>query len=194
MTHERRQDAVRAGNGVRAMEDVRTHRRAAQGRRRRAYSVLRRLVPSHGLRATHVARVAARHRGLPRCQSVQAVSHGPVGTARAFDAGRRAEHPRLAHLPRPGSTVDRARPHPVLAGALGARPRRHRLCVGLHHHRSLLESVRPGSLSIDRGGRQAAHTAGSARAPFQRSFTPATASCTTSTCSTSRRSRPGPST
>ena len=76
VTHERGQDAVRTGDGVRALEDLRTHRRTAQGRCGRAHSELCRPVPRHGLRATDLARIAARHRGLPGRQSSQAVPHG----------------------------------------------------------------------------------------------------------------------
>ena len=42
--HERGQDAVRAGHGVRAVEDVRARRRATQGRCRCAHAGLRRPV------------------------------------------------------------------------------------------------------------------------------------------------------
>src|ERR1017187_2953849 len=61
VTHERRQDAVRADHGVRTMEDVWTDHRAASRRRRGADPGLRRGVSHHGLRAAHLARVAARH-------------------------------------------------------------------------------------------------------------------------------------
>ena len=42
VTHERGQDAVRAGHGVRAVEDLRANHRATQGRCRRSHAGLRR--------------------------------------------------------------------------------------------------------------------------------------------------------
>lgn len=108
VTHERGQDAVCASDGVCAVEDVWAHHRAAQGRCRRAHIELRRSVSRHGLRATHLARVAARYRGVPGSQSSQAVSHGSEDSAGAIDAGRCAEPARLAHLPCTGSAADRA--------------------------------------------------------------------------------------
>ena len=107
--HERWQDAFRASNGVRAVEDLRSNRRSAQGRCGRAHAELRRLVSRDGLRATHVARVAARYRGVLGCQPGQALSHGVEGAAGPLHAVRCVEPARLAHLPRAGSTTDRSR-------------------------------------------------------------------------------------
>ena len=148
VTHERGQDAVRTGDGVRAVEDLRSNRRAAQRRRGCAHAGLRRLVSRDGVRAAHLARVAARHRGLPGSQSRQALSHGAEGATGALDLVRRVEPTRLAHLPRAGSAADRPRqdavcPRPVVAGH-----RCQRLCAGLHHHRSVPEPVRVGAVSL----------------------------------------------
>jgi hypothetical protein len=109
VTHERGQDAVCAGHGVRAVEDLRANHRATQGRCRRSYAGLRGLVSRHGFCAAHVARVAARYRGMSYGQSSQTVPHGTEGAAGAFDAGRCLEPARLAHLPRAGSATDRSR-------------------------------------------------------------------------------------
>src|SRR5579871_585180 len=86
VTHERGQDTVCASHGVRAVEDLRTHHRAPQWRRRCAHLELRRFVSGAGLRAIDVARVLARHRGLPDSQSGQAFSHGIEGRTCALDA------------------------------------------------------------------------------------------------------------
>ena len=104
------------------------------------------------------------------------------------------EPARLAHLPCAGSATDRARQGALCARAFGAGTRCQRLCAGLHHHRSVPEPVRLGAVSIDQGGHQAAHAAGPARRDPGVSSTSAMASCTMSTCSTSCRSRPAPST
>src|SRR5665213_579835 len=61
--HERRQNAVCAGDGVCTVEDLWTHRGTAQGRCRSAHTELCRLVPHRGLLSTHLARVVARYRG-----------------------------------------------------------------------------------------------------------------------------------
>jgi len=194
VTHERGEDAVRAGDGVRAVEDLRAHRRTAPGRRGRAHVGLCRLVPRHGLCATHLARVAARHRGVSGRQSSQAVPHGYEGAAGTLDAGRRPQPARLAHLPCAGAAADRARPSALCARSFGARPRCQRLCAGRYHHRSVPESVCLGAVSIDQGGQSSCTPCWICGARFQRSSTSAMASCTMSTFSTSCRSKPGPST
>ena len=149
VTHERGQDAVCAGHGVRAVEDLRANHRATQGRCRRSHARLRRPVPRHGLRPDHVARIAARHRGLPGGQPGQAVSYGAEGAAGALDAGRCLEPARLAHLPRTGSATDRACHGAVCPRAFGTGTGRQRLCAGRHHHRSVPELVRMGAVSLD---------------------------------------------
>ena len=161
VTHERGQDAVRAGHGVRAVEDLRAHHRSARGRCGRSHAGLRRL-----FRVMAFAQLTWREslRDIEVClrQSSQAVPHGAEGAAGSLDAGRCAEPARLAHLPRAGAAADRARQSAVRPG-LGARPRRQRLCAGRHHHRSVPEPVRVGAVSLDQGGHQAAHAAGPAR-------------------------------
>lgn len=144
VTHERRQDAVRAGDGIRAVEDRWTHRRPASGRCGRAHIGLCRCLPHHGFCATHVARVAARHRGLLGRQSRPAVSHGAEGPAGACDAGRCPQPARVAHLSCPDAAADRPRPRPLCPRAVGGRPRRQRLCVGFHDHRSVPEVCSTG--------------------------------------------------
>jgi len=194
VTHERGQDAVCAGDGVRALEDLRSHHRAAQRRCGRAHAGLRRLVSRHDLRAAHVARVAARHRGLPGRQSCQAFSHGDEGAASAFDAGRCAQPSRLAHLPCTGPAADRSCQGAVCPRAFGARTRCQRLCVGLHHHRSVSEPVQTGR-RFDRPRQPSNCTRFSTCVAQSRpSSTSAMASCTMSTCWISCRSRPVPST
>src|ERR1035437_7616279 len=76
VSDERGQDAVCASHGVRPVEDLWPYHRPSWWRRGCAYVGLRRLVSRHGVLATDVARILARHRGLPDVQSIQAVSHG----------------------------------------------------------------------------------------------------------------------
>ena len=132
VTHERWKDAVRAGHGVCAVEVLRAHHRAAQGRCGCAHAGLRGSVSPHGLRADHLARVAARHRGLPGGQPSQAFPHGAEGAAGSLDAGRRAEPARLAYLPRAGSAADRPRQGAVCPRAFGAGARCERLRARFH--------------------------------------------------------------
>ena len=163
VTHERGQDAFRAGDGVRAVEDLRSNCRAAQGRRGRTHAGLCRLVSRDGLRPAHMARVPSRHRSLPGSQSGQAVPHGAEGATGPLDAGRCLEPARLAHLPRAGSAADCARQDVVRPRAFVAGDRCQCLCTGLDHHRSVPEPVRVGAVSLHQGGHQAAHSAGLAR-------------------------------
>jgi hypothetical protein len=172
VTHERGQDTVCASDGVRAVEDLRTYRRAPQWRRRCAHLGLRRFVSRAGLRAIDVARVLARHRGLPDSQSGQAFSHGIEGRACPLDAVGCIEPSGLAHLSCTGDAADCACQETLRQRAAGHRPRRNRLCTGCDHHRPVPESVRLGTVSFDQGR-------------FPPSFTSATARCTKSTCWTS---------
>ena len=119
VAHECRQDAVCTGDGVRTVEDLRTHHRASQRRCRRSHAGLRRLVPRDGVLPAHLARVASRHRGLPCGQSSQAVSHGPEGVAGPLDFGRCVEFARLAYLPRAGPATHCPRQGLVFQGPDG---------------------------------------------------------------------------
>ena len=81
----------------------------------------------HALRATHLARVAARHRGLPGFQSSQAVSHGNEGAARALDAGRCTQSLRASSSSRvlPAFLVELGAPTsvaPTMAPVLTEKP------------------------------------------------------------------------
>jgi len=158
--HECWQDIVCTSHGVRAMEDVRTHHRASQRRRRCAHLGLRRLVSRDGLRAIDVARVFARHRGVPERQSGQAVSHGHEGPASPLDAVGCPEPSGLAHLPRTGDAAHSTRQGTLCQRTAGYRPGCHGLCTGRHDHRPVLESVRMGAVSFDQGGGEDAYAAG----------------------------------
>ena len=104
------------------------------------------------------------------------------------------ERARLAHLPCTGSAADRARQGAVRPRAFGARTRRQCLCAGLHHDRSVPEPVRLGAVSHRPRRPSSCTRCWTCAARSRRSFTSATASCTTSMCSTSCPLRPGPST
>jgi hypothetical protein len=62
-----------------------------------------------------MARIVARHRGLPGCQSRQAVPHGLEECAGALDAVGCIEFARLAHLPRLGDAPHYACPRTLYA-------------------------------------------------------------------------------
>ena len=192
--YERRQDIVRASHGVRAVEGFRTHRRAAPRRCRGPHSGLRRFVSHPGFRPAHMARVAARYRGLPGGQPVQAVPHGAEDATRSLDAGRCVEPARLAHLSWLGPAADCPRQGVVCPGTFAAGTRCQCLRAGLDYHRSVPEPVRLGAVSFEQGGHQAAYSAGPARRVYSRSSTSATASCTMPTCSTCCRSKRAAST
>ena len=53
-----------------------------------------------------LARIAARHRGVPHFQSNEAVSHGHEERSRSLDFGRCLEFSGLAHLSRAGHAPD----------------------------------------------------------------------------------------
>jgi len=93
-----------------------------------------------------MARIAARHRSLPGCQSSQAVPPGDQGATGSLDTGRCAEPARLAHLPCAGSAADRPRQgagYPRAFGAVHARPAD--LTDGVYGHHALVDQMRSNS-------------------------------------------------
>ena len=132
---------VCASYGVCAVEDLLSHHRAAQRRCESTHALLCRSVPHHGLLATYMARVVARHRGVSGSQPLQAISHGRCSASRPFHTRRCAEPARLAHLSCAGSASDRPRQSAVCPRPLGPGPRRKRLCAGFYRHRLMPEFV-----------------------------------------------------
>ena len=160
----RRQDSVRSGHGILSMDQIRPHRAAVWRQRGRAYAVVPRAVPRHGVCSVGVAREAARHRGQSLGQREQAACDGLSFGGQAVHAGRRQRIARLAHLVRPCHRVDTSRTQ-VLPGRrrAGRRVGQHGLCPGLQHRRPVPEPALLGTVPIDQGGHQAAHVARSAR-------------------------------
>src|SRR6266436_7211290 len=70
------QNAVRAGHGVPAVEDVSPFGGALRGGLSGAHTVLRRSISDHGLRAIDLSREPARYRSLSRRAGEQALPHG----------------------------------------------------------------------------------------------------------------------
>ena len=108
VAHECGQDAVRAGDGVRAVEDLRPHHRATPGRRWRAHAGLRDL-----FRIMAFAQLTWREslRDIEACLSANQAKLFHLGIqscARALDLGRCSQSSRLARLPCAGSATDHA--------------------------------------------------------------------------------------
>ena len=96
--HEHRQNAVRPAHGFSALEHFRTDCCALWWRRSGADALLRRAIPSDGVRAIDLSREPARYRGLPVGSSPKTLSHGFSRTGPTIDAGGRERDARLAHL------------------------------------------------------------------------------------------------
>jgi len=161
-TRECRQNPVRPSHGVRAVDELCAYRASLRRQRGRAHAVVCRAVPGDGLRATHLAREPARHRGQPVGQRPQALRDGLSRSGQALHAGRRQRIARLAHLVRSGHLADPPRTQAVRERCARCRVGQHGVRAGRHHHRSVFELVRLGALSLHQGGHQAAHAAGSA--------------------------------
>src|ERR1035437_5779341 len=78
-THECGRDTIRTSHGVCAVEGLWPNHRTTSGRLGCAHSWVRRPLSRDGFRTTDLARIVARHRGVPDGKSGQAVSHGPEG-------------------------------------------------------------------------------------------------------------------
>ena len=163
VTHERGQDAIRTSHGVCALEDLWSNHRASSWRLGCAHSWVRRPVSGDGVCTTDVARVLARHRGVPDGKSRQAVSHGHEGDSSALHAVGCAQPSRLAHLSCAGDAPDPASQRPLCQRLPGHRSGCDGLRTGLHDDRLVLVLVRLGTLSLDQSGGEDAHPAGLAR-------------------------------
>ena len=155
---------VRAAHGLPAVDELSRASCNATAATRGAHADLRRAVPRHGLRPADLPREPARHRDLPvgQCQPSSTTwafarrsgaRRWPMPTKRATGASSRL---------RPAA--DRARQTLYADEPLGAAiwttpstrsTRPPSICA--------CQSVPLGAVSLDQGGRQAAHAAGSAR-------------------------------
>src|SRR5271167_4754768 len=105
--HVHRQDVVRAAHGFCAVDNVREDCGAVQRRLSGANAVLRRTIPSHGVRSTDLSREPARYRNLLVGPGVETLSPGFPRTGAALDAGRCQRDARLAHSCGTRPTSDR---------------------------------------------------------------------------------------
>jgi len=141
---ERRQDAVRPGHGVPAVEDLRPDRGPLLWRSSGAHAQVRRAVPMYGLRPAHLSGEPARHRSLFVGTSGEALPHGVSRAGQSLHLGRRQRSARLAHLRRFRPGVDRAGEGALRSRRLRGRAGEHRLRARRHHHRPLPVGVSPG--------------------------------------------------
>ena len=162
-SHVRRQDAVRPDHGLRAVDQLSSHRHALWRRSPGAYAQLRGAVPGPGLRSADVAREPARHRSLLVGAGEQALPHGLARSGGPLHAGRCQRGARLAHLARVGTTAHSPGAPPVCRGEPCRRLGQHRLRARFDHHRSVPVGVSVGALSLDQGRGEDAHPARSAR-------------------------------
>ena len=162
-SHERRQAAVCAVDGLRSLDFVRTQRGPLRRRCPRALIDLHRAVSRHGVCATDLSREPARHRSVPERAAQQALRHGLSCAGAPLYAGRCQPVARLAHLRRTGATTDGAGAQPLCQRKPRHRSRCRRLCAGLDHHRPVPEPVPLGAFPFHQVGHQGAHAARSAR-------------------------------
>src|SRR5699024_4027044 len=132
---ERRQDAVRTGDGLRAVENIWSHRDALRWRPRRSHAQMRRTASRTDVCSIDIPNQPARSRSLTVGSGRLAVSHEAAPDSRAFDSVRRAGAARLAHLLRTGPAVDYSRPQTVRPGTVGRSTGRYRIRIGRHDHR-----------------------------------------------------------
>ena len=147
-SHVRRQDAVRPDHGLRAVDQLSSHRHALWRRSPGACAQLRGAVPGPGLCSADVAREPARHRSLPVGAGEQALSHGVARSGSPLHAGRCQRGARLADLARLGTTAHSPGTSPLCRGEPCRRLGQHRLRARFDHHRSVLVAVSVGALSL----------------------------------------------
>ena len=162
-THGPREARVRSTHGLLAPARLQ-HVRATVWRRP---SPPRLLVPGSiplpRVRATDLPRKPPRHRDVSAILPAQALPCGLPRQHLAEHIGRRQPRPRLAHLRRFRSSVDRSCAKAVRRRAHGRGTGTDRLCAGQHHDRPLPEPVPVGAVSSAQRGGEAAHARGPAR-------------------------------
>src|SRR6266851_7592365 len=163
---------------------VSTLRRSLPGQSLRQGFLLLGSVPVFGLRSTHLSRKSPRYRSLSARPATQAVSHGFPRPSFPQYVGARQRASRLADLRRLRADPDCHRPRPlpqrtVRRGVVG-----NRVCLGLHHHRSMPGTFSVGKIPPPQKRRETAHAAGSAR--------PHSSQCLCDRGPSSRRQSSGP--
>ncbi len=112
--------------------------------------------------ATDLPRKPPRHRDVSAILPAQALPCGLPRQHLAEHVGRRQPRPRLAHLRRFRSSVDRSSAKAVCRRAHGRGTGTDRLCAGQHHDRPLPEPVPVGAVPASQRGGEAAHARGPA--------------------------------
>ena len=158
----RRQARLRPGDGVCAVAYVPSSGGQVSRRLQRSHLHLPGSVLEHGVRPDHLSGESAGHRSMLRGSRRQGVSPRTARQLHAQQSGRCQRAMRLAPVLRVCPSVDSHRAPAVRHRALGRGTGQHRLCARLHHHRSVLDAVSVGAVSLDQGRDQAAYAAGSA--------------------------------
>ena len=161
-SHVFRQIGVRSGHGVRAVAYIPTIGRQASRRFQRPVLPLSGPISVHGVCATDVPRIAARHRGLSSGTANQTVSPGHTWTGQQKRTLRRQFTPRLAHLSRVRSTLDHGCPITVCQRSICHRFVANRLCTGFLVNQTVPDAVSMGHLPPHHRSHQTAHFARSA--------------------------------
>ena len=138
VAYERRQDAVRATDGLPAMEEFPSHCRSKRRRPLCEVDDVRRTIPCHGLRPADLSGESARHRNWSLGTVGQALPHGVPAGDQALHAGRYQRDPGLAHPCRVRAAIDRASQEALCRRQPERGVGEHGLCLGLHHHRFML--------------------------------------------------------
>ena len=154
---------VRATDAASAVDHVSSLRGPVSRRAQDQVVLLPGPVSVHGLRTADLSGESARHRSVPACAAVQALSPWDSRGGSAQHARQRQCCSRLAHLRRLRPKLDQDRTTAVCRRTLRRRFEGVGLRAGCDHHRSVPVGVFVGTLSLDQGGGQTAHAARSAR-------------------------------
>ena len=162
-THGPREARVRSTHGLLAPARLRRVRAAVRRRPSSPRLLVPGSIPLPGVRATDLPRKPPRHRDVSAILPAQALPRGLPRQRLAKHIGRCQPRPRLAHLRRFRSSVDRSSAKAVRRRAHGRGTGTDRLRAGQHHDRPLPEPVPVGAVSSPQRGGEAAHARGPAR-------------------------------
>lgn len=138
------QASLWADHGFSSMEDIPSDCRSPRWRQTCTFAFLCRAIWRYGVRTTDVSRKSSRHRGLSRCASVEALSHGLSQPSTPFDTGRRQRAERLANIVDIRSPSHQPSAIVVCAGHSRYRSRQCRVRAGIRRRSICVYRYFPG--------------------------------------------------